>query len=77
MDAIGLAVDIRDRALALGYEKCGIIGVQEMNGYADALARRMEEYPTDRPILEKFNGFADVYKMICNGSCSSGINIPG
>lgn len=55
---------IKTRALALGYEKCGIIGVQEMGGYADALARRLDEYPTDRPVLEQFRAFADVQKIV-------------
>lgn len=64
MDNTEIAQKIRTQALALGYEKCGIVPVQEMAGYADALARRMEEYPADRPFLERLAGFANIQQAI-------------
>lgn len=58
-----LAREIREKALSLGYEKCGIIKVEEMSEYGDALASRIDEYPSDRPFLERLRAFADVRQI--------------
>lgn len=55
-----LAEAIKNKALELGYEKCGIVSVRAMAGYADKLARRIEEYPTDKPLLNRLAAFADI-----------------
>lgn len=55
-----LAQTVKRRALALGYEKCGIIKADEMLGYANALTSRINEYPADRLFLESLARFSDV-----------------
>lgn len=55
-----LAELIKNRALGLGYDQCGIIRVGEMAGYAEKLADRMADYPEDRRFLERLSGFTDV-----------------
>lgn len=60
---LALAKSIGEKASSLGYESCGIVGARDMAGYADKVARRMEEYPADRPLLERFTGMADIRKV--------------
>lgn len=62
MQTVDMAADIREKALALGYEKCGIVPVEDMAGYGEKVARRTEEYPSDRPLLDRLAGLADIGK---------------
>lgn len=45
MDNTTLARQIEAKALELGYESCGIILVEELAGFADRLAERLEKAP--------------------------------
>ncbi len=54
-----LSANIRTRALELGYADCGIIGLEEVAGYAGQLDRRIGDFPDDRMFLERFTGLAD------------------
>lgn len=57
-DSGQLAQQIRAKALALGYEKCGIIAVTELTGYAQKLAARISRFPDTKDRFDKFYGFA-------------------
>lgn len=50
-----LAEKIKNGALALGFDKCGIIRVSELTAHADFLAERIKQYPSDRAFLEQFS----------------------
>ena len=49
---------IREKALELGYDDCGIVRVEEVADYADSLARRIERFPHSKPMYERFYGYA-------------------
>ncbi len=53
-----LASSIRDRALELGYEECGIISLEEMRDYAQKLEWRMERFPESRGMYSPYAAFA-------------------
>ena len=53
------ALRIREAALASGYEKCGIIKVSEMKGYAEAIAKRIAHYPESKPMYERLASYAE------------------
>lgn len=53
-----LATEIKNTALSMGYEKCGIIKIADMAGYAEKLNERMEKLPETKPFYERFTGFA-------------------
>lgn len=63
MTASELSAAIGRKALELGYNRCGIIRIQDMKGYAEKLAKRSEEYPGARPLLDQLAGFADAKMM--------------
>ena len=42
-----------------GYDKCGIIPVEQMAGYADSLDEREERLPETKEFYDKFRPFAD------------------
>ena len=48
---------IRDKALAFGYDDCGIIPVSDLRDYADRLAERIERFPEMRG-FERFMEYA-------------------
>ena len=52
------AVDIVNKAIALGYDTCGIIPVEQMAGYEARLEERMEHFPQTREKYEGFRRFA-------------------
>lgn len=54
-----MAIEIRSKALALGYENCGIIKTAEVADYAGQLNQRMADLPADRPFLERFLPLAE------------------
>ena len=49
---------IVDKAIECGYESCGIIGVDEMTGFADRLSERIEKAPGNDETYERFYRFA-------------------
>ncbi|MCL2335961.1 MAG: epoxyqueuosine reductase [Firmicutes bacterium] len=54
------ATAIRERALQLGYSKCGIINVDEVKGYQEKLAARIAAFPESAVMYSRFYPFADV-----------------
>lgn len=59
MDDNGAAAAIREKALALGYEACGIVPVDEMRGYGEKLAERVARFPASKRFLERLYGYAE------------------
>jgi epoxyqueuosine reductase len=55
-----LAVQIRNKALELNYEKCGIIKVTDMLEYGDKVRQRIERIPELKPLLERFYSYANL-----------------
>jgi epoxyqueuosine reductase len=53
-----LAEQIKNAALDMGYEKCGIIKISDMSGYEEKLNERIERIPEVKPHYEKFYHFA-------------------
>ena len=53
-----LANDIRNKALELGYDDCGIISTASMKGYAEKLSARIERFPDCEPKMKYFYNFA-------------------
>ena len=51
------ARDIRDKALAFGYDDCGIIAVSDLREYADRVAERLDLFPEMR---KPFGPLADL-----------------
>ena len=56
------AQEIVQTALALGYESCGIIPVEDVADYAEKLAERIERKPLDARAYGRFFGFAEPQK---------------
>jgi len=54
------AASIKERALQLGFSKCGIISVDAVRGYKEKLDERIAELPESSVIYNKFYSFADV-----------------
>lgn len=50
---------IREKALELGYEDCGIIRVGALTGYREKLEERMSRIPMGEKIYGRFRGYAD------------------
>jgi epoxyqueuosine reductase len=57
-----LAEQIKNAALDMGYEKCGIIKISDMSGYAEKLNDRIERIPEVKPYYEEFYSFACLQK---------------
>ncbi|MGM9532829.1 epoxyqueuosine reductase [Intestinibacter sp.] len=55
-----LGTQIRNKALELGYENCGIIKIDEMNGYADKIYERIDRFPETKECNESFLKFANI-----------------
>ncbi len=55
-----LAETIRDEALRLGYEQCGLIAVEEMHGYGSALKERIKRFPDTAPYYQNQIDYADL-----------------
>ncbi|GHV43995.1 Fe-S oxidoreductase [Synergistales bacterium] len=60
MDEKNIASKIADHAVSLGFERCGIIGVDAMKGYADKINERVARFPETGKLLRSFTGFADL-----------------
>lgn len=52
------ALQITEKAVELGYDKCGIIPLSRMAGYEEKLEERMHEFPDTKSRYEKFRSFA-------------------
>ena len=52
------AAEIAEKAIELGYDKCGMIPVEMMRGYEAKLEERMEHFPETRRKYEGFRKFA-------------------
>lgn len=48
------------KAIELGYDKCGIVSVEKMKGYAEKLSQRIERFPEVKAHSEKFYAFANL-----------------
>lgn len=53
------AEELVKKAKECGYDKCGIIPVEQMAGYADSLDEREERLPETKEFYDKFRPFAD------------------
>jgi epoxyqueuosine reductase len=53
---------IKEKAISLNYEDCGIIDLQEMEGYAEKLNERAMCFPENKQFLESFYRFAELKK---------------
>jgi len=42
------ALDVVNKAIETGFDKCGIIPVEMMSGYEEKLEERMERFPQTR-----------------------------
>ena len=49
---------IKQAALSFGYDKCGIIKIEDMRGYAEKLSERIETFPEVKPFFQGFFNFA-------------------
>ncbi len=54
----GNALDIVEKAIRLGFDKCGIIPVEMIRGYEGRLEERMAHFPQTRDEYEAFRSFA-------------------
>ena len=52
------ALDLVNKAIELGFDKCGIIQVQRMRDYEERLEERMEHFPQTKDKYESFRSFA-------------------
>jgi epoxyqueuosine reductase len=53
------AEKIVNKALSLGFEKCGIISVEAMKGYGEKVEDRVKRFPETERMLRNFTPFAD------------------
>ena len=53
------AEELVKKAKECGYDKCGIIPVEQMAGYEDSLDEREERLPETKEFYDKFRPFAD------------------
>lgn len=62
MDKNRLAQKIKEKALSLGFDGCGIIPVSQMQEYEEKLNERMEACPASKPMLEGFRKYGALQK---------------
>lgn len=55
-----LSLQIKNAALDMGYEKCGIIKISDMYGYAEKLDERMEREPQTKPFYQRYYRLAHI-----------------
>ena len=53
-----LAQSIRDMAVSLGFESCGIVRLEALEEYEEKLDERIEECPAAKPMLEPLRKYA-------------------
>ncbi|WP_341442643.1 hypothetical protein [Oxobacter pfennigii] len=44
---------IQEKAYELGYQKCGIIPIKELEGYDEALKERMDKVPASKMFYQR------------------------
>lgn len=59
MDADKLGQDIYDKALACGFDDCGIIPVDDMDGFQQRLQEREEKVPSSALFLSGNGRFCE------------------
>ncbi len=57
---MNLNFEIKNKAMELGYENCGIIQIHEMKEYAQKLTERINKFPEIKPHAEGFYSFANL-----------------
>lgn len=57
---MSLEYEIKNKALELGYESCGIIPIEDMYEYKDKLTERIEKFPKIKKYSEEFYSFANL-----------------
>ena len=57
-----LAESIKEKAIQLGFEGCGIIPIDEMREYEEKLNQRIEACPASKPMLEPLRKYAKLYE---------------
>ena len=55
-----LAEQIKSAALQMGYEKCGIIKISQLNGYGEKLNERIDRIPEAKGFYQKFYRFTQL-----------------
>jgi len=55
-----LAEQIKSAALEMGYEKCGIIKISQLNGYEEKLSKRIERIPEAKGFYQSLYRFTHV-----------------
>ena len=58
MNAKELGLQIRSKALEIGFDQCGILKVDELKDYADILAQRTNDYPDAKPLYDVLSKLA-------------------
>lgn len=64
MDANKLGQDIYDKALACGFDDCGIIPVDDMDGFQQRLQEREEKVPSSAFFIREW----EILRILRNGS---------
>ena len=59
MNNLELTASIEKAALACGFDTCGIVRLEEMQGYTDALKDRIAHFPDSEPMFGRFTRFVD------------------
>ncbi|EHJ00083.1 putative Fe-S protein [Clostridium sp. DL-VIII] len=52
-----LALQIKEAALDMGYEKCGIIKISDIEGYSEKVDERIERVPVTKPFYQNYYRF--------------------
>lgn len=63
MNDMELAASIAEMASACGYAVCGIVKIEDMRGYAGAIAARIAKFPEATPMYTPFSAFAEPEAM--------------
>jgi epoxyqueuosine reductase len=59
-DLMNYAAAIKEKALELGFSKCGIVGVDAVKGYADEVEKRIDSFPDSGLMYTQFYPLANV-----------------
>lgn len=57
---VSLASQIKNTALSMGYEKCGIIKISDISGYEEKLNERVNRVPDTKPFYKRFYRFSNL-----------------
>lgn len=59
---LNLEHEIKNKAIELGYENCGIITIDDMKEYTDKLTQRINKFPKIEEHTKEFYSFANLQK---------------